>query len=194
MLNNNPIIQFQNWFEDAKNDRDIIHPNAMTLSTIGLDGYPDSRIVLLKALDEQGFSFFTNYNSIKGQQLAQSMRGGLLFFWEKLGRQVRVQGNIESATEAESDSYFASRPRLSPIGACVSAQSQELTSKMALEKAVEEFEASYHQQPIPRPSHWGGYRLIPHKIEFWIERPYRLHDRFEYTRTGSDWTVRQLFP
>ena len=194
MLNNNPIIQFQNWFEDAKNDRDIIHPNAMTLSTIGLDGYPDSRIVLLKALDEQGFSFFTNYNSIKGQQLAQSMRGGLLFFWEKLGRQVRVQGNIESATEAESDSYFASRPRLSQVGACVSAQSQELTSKIALEKAVEEFEASYHQQPIPRPSHWGGYRLIPHKIEFWIERPYRLHDRFEYTKVNSEWLIRRLAP
>ncbi len=194
MLNQNPIIQFQNWFEEASSSADIIHPNAMTLSTLGSDGFPDSRIVLLKAVDEHGFSFFTNYNSIKGQELQAYPRAGLMFFWEKFGRQVRIQGVVEPTTDAESDAYFASRPRLSQIGACVSNQSHELASKEVFEKALKDYDACYQHQSIPRPTHWGGFRLIPHKIEFWIERPYRLHDRFEYVLDGSTWISRRLYP
>lgn len=188
-----PLAQFQRWFDQALASQ-LPEPNAMHLTTVGADGRPSGRIVLLKGLDE-GFLFFTNYQSRKGHELARNDRAALTFFWVELERQVRVEGCVERVSEAESDAYFASRPRGSQIGAWVSAQSEVVPDREFLEKRAAELAAKFAEQPVPRPPHWGGYRLKPDYLEFWQGRPSRLHDRIAYTwQLGGNWKIERLSP
>ncbi|MFP3549514.1 pyridoxamine 5'-phosphate oxidase [Paraburkholderia sp. SIMBA_049] len=189
----NPLRQFDVWFKQAI-DAQLPEPNTMTLATVDPRGRPSARIVLIKAVDERGFVFFTNYESRKGLELAQNPHASLLFYWIELERQVRVEGAVVKTSDAESDTYFASRPVGSRIGAWASEQSKVIESRAALEAREREFIAQYGDNP-PRPPHWGGYRLIPDAIEFWQGRPSRLHDRLLYTRSGNaDWTIARLSP
>lgn len=189
-----PIEQFRVWLHDAQNHPHIGIPNTMCLSTIDLDGFPDGRMVLLKGFSKTGFVFFTNENSHKGQALAKTPKASLVFYWEVFGRQVRIQGLVETVSDEESDTYFHTRPRLSQIGALASDQSQRLDDKSSLETKMNQLEAHYQDQEIPRPAYWKGFRVIPHKIEFWIDQPYRLHDRFLYTKTEEGWNIIRLYP
>ena len=189
----NPFRQFDVWFKQAV-DAQLPEPNTMTLATVDPRGRPSARIVLIKGVDERGFVFFTNYESRKGLELAQNPYASLLFYWIELERQVRVEGTVVKTSDAESDTYFASRPVGSRIGAWASEQSKVIESRAALEAREREFIAQYGDNP-PRPPHWGGYRLIPDAIEFWQGRPSRLHDRLLYTRSGNaDWTIARLSP
>ena len=189
----NPFRQFDVWFKQAI-DAQLPEPNTMTLATVDPRGRPSARIVLIKGVDERGFVFFTNYESRKGLELAQNPHASLLFYWIELERQVRVEGAVVKTSDAESDTYFASRPVGSRIGAWASEQSKVIESRAALEAREREFIAQYGDNP-PRPPHWGGYRLIPDAIEFWQGRPSRLHDRLLYTRSGNaDWTIARLSP
>ena len=189
----NPFRQFDVWFKQAI-DAQLPEPNTMTLATVDPRGRPSARIVLIKGVDERGFVFFTNYESRKGLELAQNPHASLLFYWIELERQVRVEGAVVKTSAAESDTYFASRPVGSRIGAWASEQSKVIESRAALEAREREFIAQYGDSP-PRPPHWGGYRLIPDAIEFWQGRPSRLHDRLLYTRSGNaDWTIARLSP
>lgn len=189
----NPFRQFDVWFKQAI-DAQLPEPNTMTLATVDPRGRPSARIVLIKAVDERGFVFFTNYESRKGLELAQNPHASLLFYWIELERQVRVEGTVVKTSDAESDTYFASRPVGSRIGAWASEQSKVIESRAALEAREREFIAQYGDNP-PRPPHWGGYRLIPDAIEFWQGRPSRLHDRLLYKRSGNaDWTIARLSP
>jgi len=189
----NPFRQFDVWFKQAI-DAQLPEPNTMTLATVDARGRPSARIVLIKGVDERGFVFFTNYESRKGLELAQNPHASLLFYWIELERQVRVEGTVVKTSAAESDTYFASRPVGSRIGAWASEQSKVIESRAALEAREREFIAQYGDNP-PRPPHWGGYRLIPDAIEFWQGRPSRLHDRLLYTRSGNaDWTIARLSP
>ena len=189
----NPFRQFDVWFKQAI-DAQLPEPNTMTLATVDPRGRPSARIVLIKGVDERGFVFFTNYESRKGLELAQNPHASLLFYWIELERQVRVEGTVVKTSAAESDTYFASRPVGSRIGAWASEQSKVIESRAALEAREREFIAQYGDNP-PRPPHWGGYRLIPDAIEFWQGRPSRLHDRLLYTRSGNaDWTIARLSP
>lgn len=187
----NPIEQFKIWFEDAIKSG-IKEPNAMCLSTLKNDR-PSSRIVLLKGIDE-GFVFFTNYESNKGIEISMNQFAALNFFWAELERQIRIEGFVEKVTEAESDEYFYSRPRGSQIGAWVSNQSKVIENRAILEEKLIEIEKKYNNQPIPRPPHWGGYRLIADRIEFWQGRPSRLHDRILYSKIESNWRIERLSP
>lgn len=188
-----PLAQFQRWFDQAAESQ-LPEPNAMHLATVGPDGRPSGRIVLLKGLDD-GFLFFTNYQSRKGHELAHNDHAALTFFWVELERQVRVQGCVERVSEAESDAYFASRPRGSQIGAWVSAQSEVVPDRAFLEKRAEELEAQFAGKQVPRPPHWGGYRLRPEYLEFWQGRPSRLHDRIAYTKQQNGiWKIERLSP
>jgi pyridoxamine 5'-phosphate oxidase len=189
----NPISQFSTWWKEALAS-EIEEANAMTLATASTDGVPSARIVLLKDYDEKGFVFFTNYESYKGQQLAENPRATLLFFWKELERQVRITGMVAKVSDAENDEYFMSRPLGSRLGAWASPQSHVIENRDWLENRVKELETHMGNE-VQRPAHWGGYRIQPVIIEFWQGRPSRLHDRIQYTleETGN-WKIERLAP
>lgn len=190
-----PFVLLSEWVADARRT-EINDANAMTLATVGTDGGPDARIVLLKGLDQHGLVFYTNYESRKGDELKADPRAALVFHWKSLQRQIRVQGRVLRVTPEEADAYFASRQRLSKIGAWASDQSRPLTDREVLEKRLAEAEARFPGEEVPRPPHWSGYRVVPHRFEFWRDMPYRLHDRLVFTRDGEDesWETSRLFP
>jgi pyridoxamine 5'-phosphate oxidase len=190
-----PFRLFAAWFAEAKKSEPN-NPDAMTLATVGADGFPNARMVLLKGFDERGFVFYTNVGSIKGRELAEQPRAALTLYWKSLQRQVRVRGDIEPVSAAEADAYFATRSRLSQIGAWASKQSAALESRFAFEKAVAVETAKFGVGAVPRPPHWSGYRVVPFEIEFWQERPFRLHDRirFRRERTQAPWSKTRLYP
>jgi pyridoxamine 5'-phosphate oxidase len=190
----NPMAQFQTWLQDAVAAQ-ILEPNAMTLATVTAEGKPSARIVLLKDFDDQGFVFYTNYQSRKGQELAQTPAAALVFWWDKLERQVRIEGSITRVSEAEADEYFHSRPKGSQLGAWVSDQSQVIVGREDLEHRLKALEQEYEDRLIPRPAHWGGYRLTPNLFEFWQGRPNRLHDRLCYRQNDAmGWIIERLSP
>ena len=188
-----PWELFSSWFEIARNTK-ILEPNAMILSTVTQDGQPTSRVVLLKDFDQSGLVFFTNYLSQKGEQLAYNPRASILFWWEPLQRQIRIEGEVVKIDEEESDTYFQSRPYGSRLGAWVSEQSQTIVDRTVLEKRQIEFEKKFAEGNVPRPDHWGGYRLTPNKFEFWQGRSNRLHDRLLYQMQQDAWTRARLAP
>jgi len=188
-----PIVQFGRWFAEVE-AAGLWEPNAMVVSTVDATGWPSARIVLLKALDERGFVFFTNYSSDKGRDLDANPRAALTFFWTELRRQVRVRGPAQRITEADSDAYFASRPRGSQLGAWASPQSEVVAGREVLEQRYAELEAEYAASDIPRPEHWGGYAVEPIVVEFWQGRENRLHDRIRYERTDGAWSIARLAP
>jgi len=188
-----PIIQFEKWWEDASKS-EILEYNAMTIASTGQDGMPEARTVLLKAFDEKGFVFFTNYNSAKSQQLDFNANCCLLFFWKELERQVRINGTAERISMKESIDYFDSRPDGSKIGAWASPQSMVVAGKAWLKETFDYYAERFKHGQIPKPPHWGGYRVKPTKIEFWQGRPSRMHDRILYTPEGEGWKRERLAP
>ncbi|HKV42419.1 MAG TPA: pyridoxamine 5'-phosphate oxidase [Blastocatellia bacterium] len=188
-----PINQFRLWFAAA--EKTVPHlPNAMTLATASRDGNPSARMVLLKGFDENGFVFYTNYDSPKALELDVNPRAALLFFWPELERQVRITGAVSRVSREESEEYFHTRPFDSQVGAWVSHQSEVVSGRKELEERFTQLCAEYEGREVPLPPYWGGYRLVPDTIEFWLSRPARLHDRIRYTRTGSSWTIERLSP
>lgn len=187
-----PVTQFRQWLDQALAAQ-CLEPSAMSLATVGANGRPSSRIVLLKEFDERGLVFYTNYDSRKGRDLAVNPYAALLFHWVELERELRIEGRVERAEAAAADTYFASRPRLSRIGAIASPQSEEISGRRWLEQRFAEAQARFGESP-PRPENWGGYRLIPDSFEFWQGRRSRLHDRIAYTAQGDGWKIARLAP
>jgi len=193
-LDDDPIVQFEEWFGVACEAMPL-DPNAMTLSTVDAEARPSSRTVLLKSFDAQGFVFYTNYDSKKAAHIATNPNVSLLFFWSPLARQVKIQGVAEKVPAKESLAYFLSRPRGSQIGAWVSAQSSVISSRSLLEAKYQEIKDKFRNKEIPLPSFWGGYRVVPNRVEFWQGRSNRLHDRFQYTKQDDgSWTIERLAP
>jgi pyridoxamine 5'-phosphate oxidase len=190
-----PLRLFAAWFDDAKRTEPV-NPEAMTVATVDADGLPNARMVLLKGFDERGFVFYTNQDSNKGHELAAAPKAALTFYWKSLQRQVRLRGSVEPVSKAEADAYFASRSRMAQIGAWASKQSSALESRLAFEKAIARFTAKYAIGTVPRPPYWSGYRVVPQEIEFWQERPFRLHDRVAFMRPSlnAPWTKTRLYP
>lgn len=188
-----PIEAFDVWLNEAKagepND-----PTAAAVASVGEDGMPSARMILLKGVDERGFVFYTNFESRKGQQLLAHPKAALLFHWKSLRRQVRIEGPVEETSDAEADAYFASRPREARIGAWASQQSRPLEGRFELEKRVAEYGLKYAIGEVPRPPYWSGFRVVPRMIEFWQDGAFRLHDRLVYHRDGESWRTEKLYP
>ena len=191
----NPFALFARWFEQAK-QAESPYPEAMCLATVDEHGMPDSRMVLLKGFDERGFVFYTNMESAKGRQISATGKAALTFWWRNLKRQVRIRGLTEQVSDEEADAYFDSRPRGSRIGAWASRQSREMESPHALERRVAQYAAKYAVGKVPRPPYWTGVRVVPLQMEFWHERPFRLHERIVFTRDAADaeWRKARLYP
>lgn len=192
-LQADPIDQFSRWYDDAAT-AEIAEPNAFTLSTVDHHGSPNARIVLARGVDTRGITFFTNYNGAKSQELAAGAGAAGTFAWLDLHRQVRVRGDVVRLSDAESDAYFASRPRESQLGAWASPQSEVITDRTVLDARLADVRSRFGEAPIPRPVFWGGWLLSPTEWEFWQGRPSRLHDRFRYVRTSESWTISRLAP
>jgi pyridoxamine 5'-phosphate oxidase len=188
-----PVVQFGRWFEQAE-QAGLLEPHAMTLATATPDGRPSARMVLLRGFDERGFCFYTNYQSRKGDELAANPRAALVLWWDKLERQVRIEGRVERTSRAESEAYFASRPPGSQLSAAASPQSRVIDGRAALERRVTELATGQRDGQVPLPEFWGGYRLVHEVVEFWQGRPNRLHDRLRYRRAGSGWKLERLAP
>lgn len=196
MQANDPFVLFRQWLDEARSS-ELNDANAMTLATVDEAGTPDARIVLLNGFDERGFTFFTNLESAKGRELNAVPKAALVFHWKSLRRQVRVRGPVEPVTEAEADAYFETRPYGSRVGAHASLQSRPLDARQTLERAVTDISARYPEEGgVPRPAHWSGFRVLPSAIEFWHDRPFRLHDRLVFRRAqaGEPWHTARLYP
>lgn len=188
-----PVAQWHRWHDEAA-DGGVAEPNAMSVATVGPDGVPDARIVLVRVVDERGLVFYTNYQSAKSVQLDAQPVAAATFAWLDLHRQVRLRGRVERVTDAESDAYFASRPRASQLGAWASPQSERIDGREALDERVVAFDEQFADVAVPRPPHWGGWRIVPTEWEFWQGRPSRLHDRLRYVPADSGWTITRLAP
>ena len=193
MTEQDPYALFAAWMEEATRSEPN-DPNAMALATADAEGRPSVRMVLLKGVDARGFVFYTNLESRKGQQLQANANAALCFHWKSLRRQVRVEGAVEPVTAAEADAYFDSRARDSRIGAWASRQSRPMEGRWELEKRVAQYAAKFGLGHVPRPEHWSGFRVLPARIEFWTDKPFRLHERIEFLRSGDGWTTQRLFP
>jgi len=189
-----PMTLFRAWMAEAEQCAALSEPTAMILSTVDHEGLPDSRVVLFKGLSEGGFAFFTNLTSAKACELSHTPRAALCFYWMPLDKQIRVRGHVEPVSDAEADAYFAQRPKQSQIGAWASRQSTPYSEHFEFERRIAKYGAKYAIGKVPRPEFWSGFRVVPSHIEFWLKRPYRLHDRLRYTREGGAWHTERLYP
>jgi len=192
-VNPNPFLQFEKWFKEAV-DAHVNEPNAMTVATATKQGKPSARILLLRNFNENGFVFYTNYNSSKGGNISENPQAALLFFWPELERQVRIEGVLEKQSAEDSDVYFQTRPRTSKLGAWTSPQSKVVANRNELDEAYQKMESKFPDENVPRPEHWGGYILKPISIEFWQGRPSRMHDRILYSKIADNWKIERLAP
>ncbi len=193
-LAKDPYAQFSAWLAAAKKGAGLANPDAMCLCTYGEDGWPEGRMVLLKGISQDGFVFYTNLRSDKGRAIARTPKAELVFYWDALGRQSRIQGTLSPVDDGEADAYFASRARSSQIGAWASEQSHHVGSREAMDHRFSEFEEKFKGGPVPRPPHWSGFRLSPRRFEFWQADPFRFHDRFRYSLENGVWILGRLFP